>query len=321
LTYPLDGWGNYYGPISSDPAATLAAGLDHVRRTPRDWHFLELGWVDALADRGRTGAALAAAGYPPLCETRDSCAIIDLASFGSWERYLAARSKSRRKDLRKKEKRLAERGQVTYVRHRTTPADGPDADPRLDLYDACVQIARKSWQGNAREGTALCKGRPREFYRDCYLAAVRFGAADLNLILVDGQPAAFDFAYHYRGHVYALKTGYDPEFADTGVGSVLQARGIADSFARGDHTYDLGPEFIEYKSSWMTHQAPILRYTHFPRYALGAQAVRAKRAILGWWRARRAARPAGGPADEAGGRAPNAAGDGASQTEPCEIAS
>ena len=143
LTYPLDDWGNYYSPIGPAPAAILAAGLDHVRGTPRDWHFLELGWVDARSDQGRTGAALAAAGYPTLCEPRDSCAIIDLTAFGSWEAYLAARSKNRRKDLRRREKRLAECGEVTYLRHRTTPADGPNADPRLDLVERHVH---RAWQ-------------------------------------------------------------------------------------------------------------------------------------------------------------------------------
>src|SRR5258708_5312422 len=37
LTYPLDDWGSFYGPIGPYPTATLLAGLGHVRRTRRDW--------------------------------------------------------------------------------------------------------------------------------------------------------------------------------------------------------------------------------------------------------------------------------------------
>src|SRR6185437_16233180 len=45
LTYPLHNWGSFYGPIGPDPAGTLAAGFDHIRRTKRDWDLLELRWM------------------------------------------------------------------------------------------------------------------------------------------------------------------------------------------------------------------------------------------------------------------------------------
>jgi hypothetical protein len=91
LTYPLANWGNFYGPIGPDPLATLVAGLDHIRRTPRDWHFIELAWVDALVDAGRTNSALDTAGFHATCETQNTTAIIDLAEYGSWEAYFATR--------------------------------------------------------------------------------------------------------------------------------------------------------------------------------------------------------------------------------------
>ena len=34
LTFPLHDWGSFYGPIGPEPGRTLAAGLEHVRRTP-----------------------------------------------------------------------------------------------------------------------------------------------------------------------------------------------------------------------------------------------------------------------------------------------
>ena len=51
LTYPLDDWGSFYGPIGPEPTATLIAGLGHVRRTDVDWDLIELPWVDAARDR------------------------------------------------------------------------------------------------------------------------------------------------------------------------------------------------------------------------------------------------------------------------------
>jgi CelD/BcsL family acetyltransferase involved in cellulose biosynthesis len=37
LTYPLHDWGSFYAPLGPAPAATLGAGLRHIRQTPRDW--------------------------------------------------------------------------------------------------------------------------------------------------------------------------------------------------------------------------------------------------------------------------------------------
>ena len=33
---------------------------------------------------------------------------------------------------------------------------------------------------------------------------------DLNLLLIDERPVAFNYAYHFRGYVFGLRTGYDP---------------------------------------------------------------------------------------------------------------
>ncbi len=62
---------------------------------------------------------------------------------------------------------------------------------------------------------------------------------------------AFNYAYHYRGYVFGLRTGYrrEPELA--GAGSVLQARMIADCFARGDTHYDLGADYLDCKRYWL----------------------------------------------------------------------
>jgi hypothetical protein len=125
----------------------------------------------------------------------------------------------------------------------------------------------------------LNKEAHRAFYRECHEAATKRGAADLNLLFVDGQPAAFSYCHHYRGQVAQLKTAYHPAFAIEGAGTVLQARVVADCLARGDQTMDLGQASMDWKRFWLTELRPISRYTHYPRGALIAQMVRGKRAL------------------------------------------
>ena len=35
LTYPLDNWSTWFGPIGPNPASTMLAAMQHLRRTPR----------------------------------------------------------------------------------------------------------------------------------------------------------------------------------------------------------------------------------------------------------------------------------------------
>ena len=120
------------------------------------------------------------------------------------------------------------------MRYRPLGRPHDDGSPRWDLYDACEEIARRSWQGAATDGTTLSHDGVRGFLREAHEAAAAAGAVDLNLLLIDGVPAAFLYNYHYRGYVNGLRRGYDAQRSRDGAGNVLLAYALRDSFARGD---------------------------------------------------------------------------------------
>ena len=37
LSYPLDDWGMWYGPLGPDQAACMMLAMQHIRQTRRDW--------------------------------------------------------------------------------------------------------------------------------------------------------------------------------------------------------------------------------------------------------------------------------------------
>jgi hypothetical protein len=129
----------------------------------------------------------------------------------------------------------------------------------------------------------------RGFYRECITNAIPHGGVDLDVVFVDDQPAAFGYSYVYRGRVSVVKVAYHPDFGFEGAGSVLQARMLAESFARGDNTMELGHEFLYWKRVWATHFRPVYRYVYFPSMSVRAQLVRTKRALVRRLRARRQA--------------------------------
>jgi CelD/BcsL family acetyltransferase involved in cellulose biosynthesis len=280
LTYPLDSWGTFYGPIGPNPAASLWAAFRHIQQTPRDWDLLELPWVAAEGiDNGRAENALRLAGLSAAREPWQQVAQIELT--GTWQEYWQSRDQDFCRNVERLERRLARTGNVEYLRYRPAGAACGDDDPRWNLYDACVQVAEASWQAGSNSGNTLNHEPVRDFLRDAHLAAVRAGALDLNLLLVDGRPVAFMYDYHCRGQCFGLRTGYTTAAARDGVGSILMRRKIEDSFARGDELVDIGAEGLDWKRRWLTSLETSYRLTHFPPRAWRGQLIRAKRWLIG----------------------------------------
>ena len=282
LTLPLHDWGTFYGPIGPEPAQTLSEGMKHIARTPRDWDILELRWQGAPGtDPERLRDALLATGYQAYTTEWDRTAIVRLD--GTWESYWASRKAAWLQRFRNSENKLSQQGAISYVRYRPLGRLQNDASPRWDLYDACEEIARNSWQGRATDGTTLSHESIREFLREMHETAAAAGAVDMSLLSIDDVPAAFLYNYHYAGYVSGLRRGYDAERSRKGVGNVLLAYALRDSFARGDCIYDLGVGSLESKRYFQTHVLPILRFSHFPLLPARLQLLRAKR----WWQQRR----------------------------------
>ncbi len=160
LTYPTDGWGTFYGPIGPQPTATLTAALKHVAVTPRDWDLIDLRWVDADGvDQGRTRQALRSAELMASEELLIQAAQIELT--GSWEAYWSSRPADWRREIERSRRRLGDNATLEYVRYRPLGAASGDGDPRWHLYDACEEIARRSWQGSSDDGTDVAGATPR----------------------------------------------------------------------------------------------------------------------------------------------------------------
>jgi CelD/BcsL family acetyltransferase involved in cellulose biosynthesis len=281
LTFPLHEWGSFYGPVGPVPEQILTAGLEHIRRTPRDWDILELRWQGAIGtDPAQNQRAMLAAGFQSYATLSNRAAIVDLD--GTWDAYWSARQGAWLRRFRHDERKLAEQGGVSYVRYRPTGLAG-DKSPRWDLYDGCEELARRSWQGAATDGTTLSHEVVRGFLREMHETASAAGAVDLNLLLLGDVPAAFIYGYHYRGYVYGLRRGYDEDRSRAGAGNVLLAYALRDSFARGDRVYDMGVGSYQSKRHFQTRLIPILRYSHYPPDAPRTQVLRLKR----WWQSRR----------------------------------
>jgi CelD/BcsL family acetyltransferase involved in cellulose biosynthesis len=288
LTYPLDNWSTWYGPIGPNPASTMLAAMQHLRRTQRDWDMMELRWVaDEATQGGKSARAMRIAGMFSEKQEYQWTSLVDIPS--SWDEYLTNKSPSLRLQFQRTIRDLFADGRAEYIRHRPLPASEGDGDPRWDLYASCELVAEASWQSHVVNGNTFQHERVREYFRASHTVAARLGMLDVHVINVEGQPSAFLYAYHHHGNVTALRTGFDAS-NDNGIGSALMLQAIEDSCNRGDRTIDLGPGEQEFKRRMRTRTESTYRLTYMPIDSWRSQAARFSRwAKRRWTRSVKAA--------------------------------
>jgi len=281
LSYPLHDWATFFGPIGPNPSATLVAGLRHVRQTPRDWDLLDLRWVDADGnDLGVTERAMAQVGFVPHKQKWDRTSLVELPE--TWQAYWEGRETRFRRNIDRLQSRMAAQGRVEFVRYRPEAVSQGEVDPRWDLYDTCVALARRSWQGESGDKTNLCHAEVSGFFRDAHQAAARLSAVDLCVLYFNDEPVSFVYNYCWHGAVYGLRRGFDPKFKHLRTGLVLQKMMLEDGHRRGDRCYDFGSGNHDTKQSWRTRMQTSYRFTFFPTLVFRAQLLRWNR----WLRSR-----------------------------------
>lgn len=283
LTYPLQDWGSFFGPIGPSPASTLYEVFHYLREADRDWDVIEPRWIDKeLVDFGRTAAAMRESDFRPVESVWKEIALIEFGA--GWEEYWQARSPKFKENIRRAEKKIEAGHAAEFVRYRPQGEIAGDDDPRWDLFDQVVDVAARGWQGDSDAGTTLCHVSVAPFFREVHELAARLGMLDLTLLLLNDRPAAFTYNYHNAGYVNGVRLGFDAELKELGIGRHIQYLSFKDAAERGDHTIDLGPDYFDAKKPWMTRVAKSYRCSHYTMLSPKAQLLGWKR----WWSARRA---------------------------------
>lgn len=280
--YPVDEPGRFYAPIGPEPSLVLAAGMQHLARTGRDWDLLDLRCVnrDGL-DYRRTETAMRCAGLPPREAAWGQSPRVRLGD--DWDTYWNARREPFGEQCRRLSAGLSGSRPIEFVRHRPQGAACGDADPRWDLYEACTGIIEDSAAARTTREPAPPAGSDEALLRRQHQCAARAGGLDVNLLLLGTRPLACAYNYHFAGHVLVLRIACDATAARHGGLAVLLGHMIRDSSARGDHTIDFGPQWSSEIGDWQTDSLTAYRYTHGPSGAIGARLARLGRWLAGRW--------------------------------------
>jgi CelD/BcsL family acetyltransferase involved in cellulose biosynthesis len=216
-----------------------------------DWDRLDLEAVDADDARvARLAAALEERDCLVSRQGADACWILDLPP--TWDDYLAAISKSHRKQLRQLERRVLESGRVIW--HPVT--NGDELETAWPLLVDLHQRRRSSL------GEPGCFASPsfHDFHREAARRLLDCGQLRVSWLELDGSPAAAEYHFADGGATYAYQGGVDPQRLDEEPGRLSTILCLRRAIDEGHKRFDFLRGDEPYKAHWRAVAQPTCDY-------------------------------------------------------------
>ncbi|NOX53454.1 MAG: GNAT family N-acetyltransferase [Planctomycetes bacterium] len=274
VTYPVDSWGAFFGPLGPHPAATLAAAMRHLAQTRRDWDLIDLRYVDAeVTDCGRTRNAMRGAGLQTYCRRWYRTPIVEFGP--DWEGYWGQLDESFRRRFERAERTVARATRLSLERWRPGGTLSGDTDRRWELLEPCLAAAQ------SQAGRLALSPQRTALLRDLHPAAVDAGWVDLSVLKAGPTVLGHAYGFHHGGVVELVHVNVAPGAPPETV-LVLVGRLVRDSFERGDQQIIFGPLCSTAGTGWGNATRYSYRYTHFARAGACAQVLRLNHCVRRW---------------------------------------
>lgn len=180
---------------------------------------------------------------------------------GGWEHTVSRLGRSKRANLRRRRRRLEDRGDLTL--------QVEDGSRNLGaLLEEGWAVEATDWKLKA--GTAI-RSSPQtlRFYGEVARWAAERGILRLAFLRLAGRPIAFDLCFEDAGVHWLVKTGFDVEFRTLAPGNILRHDMIKRAFDLGLRRYEfLGGE-EQYKADWTDLVHELLHLRAFASTPLG----------------------------------------------------
>ena len=217
-----------------------------------------------------TGAGLAAAlrskGSGRLVSVPGaSCRRVDL--LGSWDEYLAKRSRECRAGFPRKLKQLATHGNVTFE----SLAPAPELVPVL--LDEFLRVESAGWKSRAA-GALAARPQMEAFFRELSRRFAARGQVRMCFLRCNGHAVAAQIGLQYGGRIWELKVGYDERWKAVSPGRLLLWQMLRDAFARGLDAYEFLGAGDGQQAAWSTSEQCRETLVYYP-YSIEGMAAAA----------------------------------------------
>lgn len=165
---------------------------------------------------------------------------------GEWQSYEAGLRTKLLSELRRRRRRLQERGSLSLEVY--------DGTENLEgLLQEGFRVEGSGWKGE--RGTSInSQVATRSFYTEVARWASERGWLRLAFLRLDDTALAFDYSLERNGTHYLVKTGYEQGFRKFAPGMVMRHMMLARAFERGLETYDFLGEDYPWKREWSAAQ-------------------------------------------------------------------
>jgi CelD/BcsL family acetyltransferase involved in cellulose biosynthesis len=172
--------------------------------------------------------------YEVSCATEDVS--LELSLPPTWEEYLGMLSGKQRHEVRRKLRRLREKGEVNY----RTVEGGEAVEEVIDLFITFFQESREDKRG-------FLTPRRESFFRTLARAMAQDLILKIGILEIDTKPAAAIMFFCYDDTVYLYNSGYDPQYRFLSAGLISKIMCIKDSIGKGKRKFDFLKGAEEYK--------------------------------------------------------------------------
>lgn len=222
--------------FSNDAAHAL---FQHLA-ADRSWDVLRLTDIPEGGNAWRLYAAAQTAGFPVGAWESQRSPYIELPD--SHEILMNTLSSKFRGNLRRRRKRLAENGEITFERLSGT------ALSQGHLEEALV-MESGGWKG--RQGSAVNQSEAvHGFHRELFLDSAHRERLSLFRLKLSGQPIAFQYGITTNGVFSLVMTSYDESFSAFSPGHLLTEEVLKDCVSRGLREFDFLGCDLPWKLEW-----------------------------------------------------------------------
>jgi len=224
--------------VAEDPAAAEAV-FQHLA-ADESWDVLRITDVPERGQAWRIYEAAERAGFPVgAWESQRSPYVSLPGSFDELTRGLRTKFKA---NLRRRRKRLAEKGTLAVTR----VAGGALGERDLD---ECFELERSGWKG--RQGSAASQSQAiRGFHFELLRNASFRERLSLHRLTIDSRPIAFHYGITTHGVYSLVMTSYDERFKEFSPGHLLTESVIEDCVARRLREFDFLGCDLPWKLEW-----------------------------------------------------------------------
>lgn len=174
----------------------------------------------------------------------DTSPYIELS--GEWTSYLAGKPGPFRSLVKRRDRRLSELGVATTRWYR-------DEAAVAELLSAMLAIEDRSWKVDSGMNIKA-SGDEARYYAALLPWLARAGRLAANVEMLDDNPLAYSLCYLQNRRYAQLKTSFDNEYRQVGIGMVALKNSVVDAYSHGCTEYDFLGDSMRHKLEWATHQ-------------------------------------------------------------------